>query len=283
MSQQPRSLQPLVRPGSVGSLFRKTGRIVSWFSCGAASAVATKKAIEKYGEVDIYYCDTKQEHEDNPRFLADCEKWFGRRITTVRNDKYKDAFDVFEKMRFISSVNGAPCTGELKRVPSNAVWSLGDTEIFGYTADEVTRLIRWSAENPERHIECPLIDLGISKSDCFDLLKAVGIELPQMYKLGFANNNCRACPKARDSLDYWKRTRKHFPADFNRMAALERTLGHAINRVSVKGERRPIFLDEIPPGEPTAPDPKMSCGLFCASEEPPPNMHISNPSQNEQR
>ena len=55
--------------------------IAVWFSCGAASAVAAKLAIEKYGEthnVIIVNNPVVNEHEDNRRFLKDCEEWFGR-------------------------------------------------------------------------------------------------------------------------------------------------------------------------------------------------------------
>ena len=56
---------------------KRSGRILAQFSCGAASAVATKLAIEKYGDaVEIYYCDTGSEHPDNERFLQSCEVWF---------------------------------------------------------------------------------------------------------------------------------------------------------------------------------------------------------------
>jgi hypothetical protein len=45
-------------------------RIVSWFSCGAASAVATKLAIRECGNrVVPAYCDPGAEDEDNERFL----------------------------------------------------------------------------------------------------------------------------------------------------------------------------------------------------------------------
>lgn len=43
-------------------------RIAFWFSCGAASAVATKKGIEKYGdrcEIRIINTGIKEEDEDN--------------------------------------------------------------------------------------------------------------------------------------------------------------------------------------------------------------------------
>ena len=48
-------------------------RVLSWFSCGDASAVASKLAVEKYGDrCEVVYCDTlAHEHPDNFRFLKD--------------------------------------------------------------------------------------------------------------------------------------------------------------------------------------------------------------------
>lgn len=247
-------------------LVRPSGRVVAHFSCGAASAVATKIALEKYGTVEIVYCDTGSEHPDNKRFIADCENWFGQSVRVLRNEKYANIYEVFEARRFMVSHQGAPCTGELKRKPGNEIWKLGDTEIFGYTADERHRLERWKRDNFERIIECPLIDRHLTKDDCFGALDRVGIELPEMYKLGFRNNNCIGCVKARDSIDYWKRVRKHFPEQFERTAKLERELNITINRITKDGERTPIYLDEIEEGDPKGNDPNIQCGLFCMSE-----------------
>jgi len=56
------------------------GRMVVWFSCGAASAVAAKLV-----EPDVIaYCETGSEGADNARFLLDCEQWFGRSVTKLR-------------------------------------------------------------------------------------------------------------------------------------------------------------------------------------------------------
>ena len=48
-------------------------RHVVWFSCGAASAIAAKVAVEKYGDsVEVVYCDTlSSEHPDNARFYRE--------------------------------------------------------------------------------------------------------------------------------------------------------------------------------------------------------------------
>jgi 3'-phosphoadenosine 5'-phosphosulfate sulfotransferase (PAPS reductase)/FAD synthetase len=250
----------------VHRLVSPSGRVLCRFSCGAASAVATKLAIEKYGKVEIYYSDTGAEHEDNARFIADCERWFGQPVKVTRSEKYADIWEVFETKRFLVSHQGAPCTAEMKRRPGDAVWEWGDTEIYGYTADERNRVEQWKKQNFERIIECPLIDRNLTKQDCFGMLDRVGIELPAMYRLGFRNNNCIGCVKARDNLDYWKRVRKHFPAIFERMAKLERDIGTNINRVTKNGVRSPIYLDEIEEGDPKGADPNVQCGLFCMAE-----------------
>ncbi len=244
----------------------KQNKVIARFSCGAASAVATKLAIKKYGDVVIYYNDTGSEHPDNVRFMKDCEAWFGQKVNVLTSDKFANIWEVFEARRYLSGPSGAPCTGELKRKPGEAVWNIGDVEIFGYTADEAHRLERFRKDNDERIIECPLIDHHLTKEDCLGMIERAGIEIPTMYKLGFRNNNCIGCVKARDSIDYWKRVRKHFPEHFNRMAALERDIGHTINRVGSGDDRTPIYLDEIEAGDPKGADPNIQCGLFCIAE-----------------
>ena len=244
----------------------KKQKVIARFSCGAASAVATKLAIKKYGEVVIYYNDTGSEHPDNVRFMKDCEKWFGQKVNVLTSDKFANIWEVFETRRYLSGPAGAPCTGEMKRKPGEAVWNIGDVEIFGYTADEAHRLDRFRRDNDERIIECPLIDNHLTKEDCLGMIDRAGIEIPTMYKLGFRNNNCIGCVKARDSIDYWKRVRKHFPEQFNRMAALERSIGHTINRIGNGDDRVPIYLDEIEEGDPKGADPNIQCGLFCIAE-----------------
>lgn len=243
----------------------RTGKVIARFSCGAASAVATKLAIQKYGDsVEVYYNDTGSEHEDNNRFIRDCENWFGQKVNRIKSEDYADIYEVFEKKKFLVSPKGAPCTSLLKRIPGDSVWNIGDVEIFGYTAEEEGRLKKFRADNNERIIETPLIEHLLTKQDCFGILDRVGIELPEMYKLGFRNNNCIGCVKARDSIDYWKRGRKFFPDQFKKTSEFERRFNFTINRVGA--EKTPVFLDEIEEGDPKGRDPDISCGLFCMVE-----------------
>jgi len=242
-------------------------RTVCWFSCGAASAYATKLALDKYENCVIAYQDTGAEHTDNERFLKDCEKWFGQKIIRLKSEKYSDIWEVFEKTKWLVGPSGARCTGELKRrVAEDFINFFRDREVFGYTADESKRLERFKSQNEERIIDCPLIDEGKTKADCFDALKRAGIELPTMYRMGYRNNNCIGCVKGQSG--YWNKIRVDFPEVFERMSKMERKLNAAINKKYVKGNRVRVFLDELPPnaGRYEA-EPSISCGLFCGANQ----------------
>lgn len=94
-------------------------RIVCQFSCGAASAVATKLALAEYSathDVQIVNAFIKQEHEDNRRFLRECEQWFGRPVMQLRDSRYgADVIRVFEQVGYMKGARGASCTKHLKR------------------------------------------------------------------------------------------------------------------------------------------------------------------------
>ena len=240
-------------------------RIIAWFSCGAASAVAAKLAIDEYKSVDVVYQETGSEHHDNERFLADCEVWFGQKISRIRSEKYKSIWHVFEKTNYLSGVNGARCTSELKRIPAEKYISVGDVEVFGYTAEEGERIKRFRQNNPERNIHAILLDRGMTKGDCLGLIDRAGIEIPVMYRLGYTNNNCIGCVKGQ--MGYWNKIRVDFPETFERMAKEERRLNVAICKSYAKdGKRKRVFLDELKPDWGNhADEPPISCGIMCES------------------
>lgn len=240
-------------------------RILCWFSCGAASAVATKKTIDYFGnthEVLPLCCDTRSsEHPDNYRFSKDCEVWFDRSIIFLRNSDYKDVDEVFEKTRYMAGVAGARCTTELKKLPRLNFQLPDDIHVFGYTAYENKRVEDFRQYNPEIRFKWVLHELGLGKQDCLRILKEAGIELPAMYKLGFENNNCPGCVKA-SSPWYWDMVRTHFPVVFNRRCEQSRELG--VRLVELHHHER-IFLDELPQGpfrKPRRKEP-LSCGPEC--------------------
>ena len=234
-------------------------RIVCWFSCGAASAVATKIALaERESELVIAYTEVKEEHPDNKRFLADCEQWFGQKIEVLGNDFYdRSIYRVFEK-NYIRTPKGAPCTRALKKQIRERFERPTDRQVFGYTAEEQARLDRFIDANADVNIWTPLIDKGLGKEDCLAMLKNAGIELPAMYKLGYHNNNCIGCVKG--GMGYWNKIKVDFPEHFDRMAKLER-----FKKQTIFKDR---YLDELKTTDGNYPsEPNIECSIFCQIAE----------------
>jgi hypothetical protein len=251
-------------------------RIISWFSCGAASAVATKLAIEENKKTDnhefiISYCEIEEEHPDNKRFLSECEDWFNHPITILRNEKYQGSiYKVFDAVKFLRNPSGAPCTRLLKKEVRNKFQQPGDIQIIGYTSDEMNRIDRFIDSNNEVDLWPILADQGLNKQDCMAVLHMAGIELPMMYKLGYKNNNCIGCVKGGQG--YWNKIRVDFPEVFERMAQQEEKLGASINYKDIpksrsrsgKNEKTLIPLRELNPnaGNYKA-ELDIQCGIFC--------------------
>jgi len=233
-------------------------RIVSWFSCGAASAVATKLAIRKYKDVVVAYTEVAEEHVDNKRFLSDCEEWFGQKILIMRNETYEGSiYKVFEK-NYMRTPHGSPCTRALKKQLREKFEEPDDVQIFGYTKEEQGRVNRFLESNPYVNLETPLIDNKLGKSDCLAIIEEVGIELPTMYKLGYNNNNCIGCVKG--GMGYWNKIRVDFPDQFKRMADLEKTKGCTV----LRDKNGPLYLHDLDPYRGNYPkEPSISCGIFC--------------------
>jgi len=238
-----------------------TPRVVAWYSDGAASAVAAKLAIEKYGSrVQVVKCDTtNDEHPDNVRFRKDVERWLGSEVQLIRSKKYDGIDDVFEKTRYMAGIAGARCTTELKKMVRESYQLPDDVHVFGYTLEESKRAKRFEKNHPELECDWILIDQFVRKQDCHDILSRAGISRPQMYELGFEHNNCIGCVKAA-SPGYWQKIRDHFPEVFNRRAAQSRDINARL--VKIKGKR--VFLDELPIDYGREqPDGDIDCGPFC--------------------
>lgn len=243
-------------------------RIVCWFSCGAASAVATKLAIEenKRGRnlpLVVARCYVAEEHPDNERFAQECEAWFGVPVQVIKNEKYAGSiYSVFEKNRYIVGIGGAPCTKHLKKFMREGFEQPNDIQVFGYTAEEQDRVDRFIDGNGQVNLWPVLVEKGLTHADCLAMVDRAGIRLPAMYRLGYRNNNCVGCVKG--GAGYWNKIRVDFPAAFERMAKLERVIGASICREN--GER--TYLDELSPTAGDYPaEPEVQCGIFCELAE----------------
>ena len=223
-------------------LVKSNRRVISWFSCGASSAFATYLAREKYltHTFEAVYCRVIEEHSDNLRFLSDFEIRCDLPIKIIGDERRNySIFDVFNARRFIKGPTGAPCTTVLKKNVRKAYEKLSDIQIFGYTKEEGNRVERFLDANSSVNADFILFDEGYTKKDCIEFIKDLNIEIPVMYKLGYNNNNCVGCVKG--GMGYWNKIRVDFPDAFNKMAKLERQIGHAIN----KDKNGPVFLDDL--------------------------------------
>ena len=229
--------------------------VISWFSCGIASAMATELALKKYSDVLIIYIHNDSESTDNWRFLRECEKRWNHHISCYSSPKYKSHWDVINDLRCINTPWGAPCTRYLKKnvrymIEDHMHW---DAQIMGYDITEQKRAQRFTEQYPATKAEFPLIEAGLSKTDIMALWKKTKIEPPMMYQLGFHNNNCIGCVKG--GKGYWALIRKHFPDVFERMVRLEDEIGHTC----IRGFRLADLPEDYPTTSPIIP----SCSLFC--------------------
>jgi hypothetical protein len=238
--------------------------IAVWFSCGAASAVAAKKTVEKYGKdynILIVNNPVKEEDSDNIRFRNDVSEWIGLPVIEAMNTKINtiSAVDIWEKRQYMNGIKGAPCTMLLKKAAryefelNNQI----DFHVLGFTFDEINRHERFVST--ERINVLPvLIDEQITKGDCFTILTDAEIKLPRVYLMNYPNANCIGCVKA-TSPTYWNHVRQKHPLIFDKRAKQSRRIGCRL--VRFKGKR--IFLDELPVNARGGKMKSYECGIFC--------------------
>lgn len=253
----------------------KPNGVMCRFSCGAASAVATKLALSKYDPsiIEIVNVFIKEEHADNRRFLSDCKEWFNHPIQVLRDEKDNASTDaIWLRKRFMVGMRNAPCSVHLKHdlldefvalMPSPVV------NVFGFTAEEVDRFDRFKSNHPDWLCEAPLIEQNLTKSDCLAIIDRAGIQLPIMYRMGYDNANCIGCPKG--GQNYWQAIREDFPERFAQVQKIQEEIGPGANFLRFrsgprKNERMP--LSDLPAGRGNmADEASFSCSFFCEQAE----------------
>lgn len=248
---------------------RKGDNIVVWFSNGAASAVAWKETVRRYGDwcnVTAVNSPVIEEDPDNARFAHDVAEWVGGTLVHFTNPAYPHASaeKVWDQRGGMSFPHGAPCTVHLKK-DARALYEKQnqvDWHVLGFTADEKKRSDRFMQTERENVLPV-LIDAGITKTECFEIINAAGLDLPAIYHRGYPNANCIGCVKA-TSPTYWNHVRRADPEVFWRRARQSRELG--VRLVRHKGVR--IFLDELPEDAIGRPMKNLvfECGIFCEED-----------------
>ena len=82
------------------------------------SAVMAHFILQEDPDATPVHCDLGDRvHGDSHRFIDDLEQWYGKAIVRLRSAEYATIDEVFEARRYLSGMNGAPCTGAMKVVP----------------------------------------------------------------------------------------------------------------------------------------------------------------------
>jgi len=227
-------------------------------------ALTNKELTSQFDEVVVAYCKVREEHEDNDRFMRECQEWFDHPIEVLMHEKYDGSiYNVFET-NYMRTPAGSPCTRALKKQVRGRFQREDDTHIFGFTVEEEKRARDFERNNPNIDCEWNLIDQGITKENCLAMVERAGIELPVMYKLGYEHNNCVGCVKG--GMGYWNKIRQDFPEEFKRMADFEKRKGYTVLKEPKTGE--PLYLHDLDPNRGRFSDePKIECGIQCEIAE----------------
>ena len=234
--------------------------MVSWFSAGVSSAVATKLVCDDLDQIIYNHID--DQHPDTLRFVRECSQWFRKEIKTLRSDRVKNVEEAILLFPSHGIGHFCPCTRILK-TEVRQQWEREQegvelTYVWGLDCNEIDRAERIVDAMPKQNHRFPLIEQSISKERAHQILTASGIARPAMYDLGYWNNNCIGCVKG--GMGYWNKIRVDFPEIFKSRAELERRIGKSC----ING----VFLDELDPSRGRHDPPIVAdCGIFCELEK----------------
>lgn len=168
-------------------------------SGGIGSYETLKRVLEVNKKEDVVpvFMDTMAEDGDLYRFLDDIERKLD--IEIIRICVGKTPIELAFEHKFLWNSRIARCSLELKSIPfrkwlkenytsEQAILYLGIDWTETHRKDAIQRnYAPYEVRFPM--CEKPLLD----KPDMLENLKADGIEIPRLYKLGFAHNNCKGC------------------------------------------------------------------------------------------
>lgn len=169
---------------------------IVFFSGGISSYCAAKRVIEKFGKenVILLFTDTKIEDEDLYRFLDEAQAKLEAELIKIAEGR--TPYEIYKDLKFLGNNRIAPCSHILKQKTAQKYIKehFAPDEAVLYLGLDWTEPHRF--ESPKKHwypykIEYPMAEAPyLSKQDMQDIVKADGIKVPRLYKMGFAHNNC---------------------------------------------------------------------------------------------
>lgn len=264
--------------------FSSIGHVVH-FSGGAASYLAAKRVVERFGadEVLLVTADTQSEADDWRSFVEEAGKRLG--CLHVILSRYMDIWELAEYMSAIPNVRMGFCSRILKKelvdeFLENQFPSSGITQYFGFDWSEEHRLDNLRLRKPDDDIEAPLMWKPVAgHREAIAAIGADGLPMPMAYQLGLPHNNCLKYGCVKGGHSYWEKLYEVLPDAFARSEAAEAKIrerigDHSILKVmgTVDGERkrRPMALSEL--RESIEDDKRLEgvdwgvCGCFAGDE-----------------
>jgi hypothetical protein len=228
--------------------------VVMW-SGGITSWATARHVIAEHGTASttLLFADTNAEDDTLYDFNARASAQLGVPITRVADPQERDPWQVFEDKRWLGNTRLAQCSHVLKQEPCRE-WLKVNTDpastivYVGIDWSEMHRLPAIVDGWAPWPVEAPLTRPPYSdKQRLLAEARTAGLPVPQLYRLGFAHNNCGgACVKGGQA--QWARLLEVFPDRFARAEAAEekmrRLLGKDVSilRDRTGGETKPLTL-----------------------------------------
>lgn len=184
---------------------------IVFFSGGIASFCAARRVVDKFGAdaVRLLFTDTRIEDNDLYRFLREGADLLGAELVEIADGR--TPWEVFRDVRMMGNARVDPCSKILKRELAKK-WVTDN-----YPKPEEARLyigLDWSEghrlpavrSNWEPYaVSAPMMEPPLdTRLEMFRQVRALGVGVPRLYKLGASHNNCGGfCIKAGQGQFAW--------------------------------------------------------------------------------
>lgn len=208
---------------------------IVFFSGGISSYCAAKRVITEYGKenVILLFTDTKIEEKDLYRFLDEASAKLEAKLIKIADGR--TPYEIYKDQKFLGNNRIAPCSHILKQKTAQKYIKehFKPDEAVLYLGLDWTEPHRF--ESPRKHwqpykVEYPMAEAPyLSKLEMQDIVKQDGIEIPRLYKLGFAHNNCGGfCCRAGQG--HFARLYKNIPEKYQEAENEEEVMRKYLNK-----------------------------------------------------
>jgi len=181
------------------------------------------------GEIIYYFNDTKWEHKDLYRFLQECQSKIGFTITEDSDGRSPE--EVFYDQSMLANNRVPLCSKILKAERLQKFAKPGDVCFFGIDDIEAHRAVRIAKIYQELGVKTrfPMIEESIKREQVREYIYNLGIEEPEMYKMGFTHNNCSGgCVRA--GKKQWAHLLRVMPEVYQERERVENEVGFFLGK-----------------------------------------------------